>query len=407
MPADTTHTHGEGLCADQPGGRTADGDTVRRLSAPHSSTRSRRRPTRGRRFTRSLTQRSRRVRSCTSNGWRRRTTARPSIATTPRSSPSRSRIRHARRQRPRRCGRLDLRPELHVASGDQRCERGTRQHDRLRPSRPARRRSRRRRNLPTVNAPTTIDASTQPGYAGPPVVTLDGSSDVGRRRYGLLPSGRQHHGPRLRDHRLRRRPASSSTTPTATRSPATTSASTSAGSTRTNNGNGIALVDDSDGNTIGGTGAERPQRDLRQRRVTASSCRTAREVSPDNNTVAGQLHRPQARRHGDRRRHRQHRRRDPHRRGQQHDRRHDRGRAQLHLGERRRRDQHRRREQRRQGQHDRPRLRRHARRQLGRRHRASRRSVRPRPATPSATRAAAATSSRATSATASTSAASR
>ena len=261
-------------------------------------------------------------------------------------------------------------------------------------------------NLPALDAPTTIDAATQPGYTGSPVVTLDGGSDGSGFATGFFLNG---DGNTIRGFAIT---GFSDDGIFVGSSGGNTIAGNYIGvdvdgNNSQNNGNGITLQDGSDDNTIGGTGSE-------DRNVISANGGYGIDLtagdggSPDNNTVLGNYIglRPDGtgqsgvsgnvaggiRLDGDR----------------QHDRRHDRRRSQLHLGERGRRDQHRRREQRRQGQHDRPRRsEQHRGREHRRRHRDLAPQIRPRQATPSATRAAAATSSPATPATASTSAASR
>ena len=185
---------------------------------------------------------------------------------------------------------------LHAARGDQRRERSAGQRDPLRP--PGR---------PDDDQPRVEPADDHRGdddrrddaarlFAGTPLVTLDGGSDVRAAAHRLLPHRRRQHDPRLR-----RSPASE---------PTTGSTSTSA--------NGNTIAGNYIGIDVGGINSaerrrdparpeqrrqhdrrhrpERPERHLRERRY-GIHLRTASGGTPDNNTIAGQLHRPEAGRH--------------------------------------------------------------------------------------------------------------
>ncbi len=101
-----------------------------------------------------------------------------------------------------------------------------RRHDRLRPPTPGVQPIIPNTDLPAITDPVTIDGTTQTGFAGTPLVVLDGSYPSGATT-GLHARRRRR---RLDDPRARRRRLHGQRHParpaTGTRSPATTSAST-------------------------------------------------------------------------------------------------------------------------------------------------------------------------------------
>ena len=140
-------------------------------------------------------------------------------------------------------------------------------------------------NLPTITAPTTIDATTQPGYAGTPVVTIDGSNNVGggfTPGFFLLGNNITIRGFVIIDFADTGIYADNSNGDTI----AGNYIGMVVGGINSPNGNGITLVESSDGNTIGGTGSG-------DRNVISANAgfgidlQSGEGGAPDNNTIAG------------------------------------------------------------------------------------------------------------------------
>ena len=160
------------------------------------------------------------------------------------------------------------------------------------------------------HAATTIDATTQPGFAGTPLVTLDGGSDASGFAAGFFLSGDDSTIRGFVDHRLRRR-----------RNPRRQQQrqhdrrqlhrhGRRRGQLAEQRRRGQLVQGESDDNTIGGTGPS-------DRNVISGNGGYGIDLETGDGGDAGQqhrlgqLHRPQAGRHGHVRRHRQHRRRHP------------------------------------------------------------------------------------------------